>query len=203
VMGYVRLAVNVRDWSAFMGVAASEGLSQPEINALREKALAHHISVAEAYRPHAEWPSSLPAIRAHLAARDPHGDYSEALDYLQYFKSRQGCASLQELVFQVGMASMQDERKEGEDKVTLCTCHAAKGCEWPVVFVIAMNEGVFPSRRSENEGRIEEERCLAYVAISRAERVCHLVHTREPDEVVPREVSRFVREASGQQGGDK
>lgn len=194
VMGYIRLAVNMRDRSAFMAVTAAEGLSEHRIIEIRRGALGGG-SLAETFRPRHDWPTTIPEIRHHLAKVDPHGDYNEALDFLLAFQMREGCSSMQQLLFRIGLSSMQDEIKENPDKVTLCTGHAGKGLEWPIVIVIAMNEGVFPSRRSENEGRLEEERSLAYVAISRAEKACHLVHTVSPDELVPREPSRFMGEA--------
>ena len=90
---------------------------------------------------------------------------------------------------------MQDELKENPNKVTLGTIHSFKGLERPIIIVIAMNEGIFPSRRSENEGRLEEERCVGFVAISRAQQVCHLVHNIDPEDLVQRTPSRFMAEA--------
>ncbi len=56
-----------------------------------------------------------------------------------------------------------------DDRVTLMTVHAAKGLEFPVVFLIALEEGIFPHERSRNEeDQLEEERRLLFVAITRA-----------------------------------
>lgn len=60
-------------------------------------------------------------------------------------------------------------RRERGDSVKLMTIHAAKGLEFPYVFVCAMNEGIFPSQRSRDRRDIEEERRIAYVAFTRAE----------------------------------
>ena len=60
------------------------------------------------------------------------------------------------------------------DKVRLITVHAAKGIEFPNVFLCAMNEGVFPSRKVRPPEGMEEERRLAFVAITRAQKTLHL-----------------------------
>jgi DNA helicase-2/ATP-dependent DNA helicase PcrA len=59
---------------------------------------------------------------------------------------------------------------DGRDNVKMMTIHAAKGLEFPIVFVAAMNEGVFPSSRIKKYSELEEERRLAYVAMTRAEK---------------------------------
>jgi len=72
----------------------------------------------------------------------------------------------------------QPERDGGEqDAVTLSSIHQAKGLEWPVVFVIWLTDGMFPTSRSlEDEEAIEEERRLFYVAVTRAEDELYLTY---------------------------
>ncbi|GAA5881915.1 hypothetical protein JCM3774_001294 [Rhodotorula dairenensis] len=65
------------------------------------------------------------------------------------------------------------------DKVTISTCHAAKGLEWPVVFVPACEDGTYPFYRSVEENEIDEERRLLYVAITRAQSFCFLSHAAQ------------------------
>ncbi|CAM4159717.1 DNA 3'-5' helicase [Novosphingobium lubricantis] len=74
---------------------------------------------------------------------------------------------------------MDNEAAANEDKVTIMTIHAAKGLEFDHVFLPGWEEGVFPSQRSLDEGglaSLEEERRLAYVAITRARRRCTILH---------------------------
>jgi DNA helicase-2/ATP-dependent DNA helicase PcrA len=63
--------------------------------------------------------------------------------------------------------------------VTLMTLHNAKGLEYPIVFIIGMEEGVFPHSRSLDEGTLEEERRLCYVGMTRAMRMLQLTHARQ------------------------
>ena len=74
---------------------------------------------------------------------------------------------------------MDNDRADDADKVTIMTIHAAKGLEFDNVFLVGWEEGVFPSQRSLDEGglaSLEEERRLAYVAITRARRRCTILH---------------------------
>lgn len=73
------------------------------------------------------------------------------------------------------MDDVEDDGDGGSNVVTLMTLHSAKGLEFPVVFIVGMEEGVFPhSRALEDENELEEERRLAYVGITRAEQKLYL-----------------------------
>ncbi|MCM3786609.1 DNA helicase PcrA [Neobacillus mesonae] len=77
---------------------------------------------------------------------------------------------LTDLALIADIDSMNDDEEEQDDAVVLMTMHSAKGLEFPVVFIIGMEEGVFPhSRTFMDEEELEEERRLAYVGITRAE----------------------------------
>src|SRR5690348_11610273 len=78
----------------------------------------------------------------------------------------------------VSLVMDNDESRQG-DRVTIMTIHAAKGLEFDIVYLPGWEEGVFPSQRSLDEGglaSLEEERRLAYVAITRAKRRCTILH---------------------------
>ncbi len=71
-----------------------------------------------------------------------------------------------------------DARRDDEGLITLMTLHNAKGLEYPIVFVAGCEDGVFPHQRALDEGGIEEERRLFYVAVTRAMRELYLTYAR-------------------------
>jgi DNA helicase-2/ATP-dependent DNA helicase PcrA len=77
----------------------------------------------------------------------------------------------------LALADAQDDAT-GDDVVRLQTIHSAKGLEYPVVFVVGMEQGILPNRRALEEGALEEERRLAYVAITRAREVLYLTNAK-------------------------
>ena len=80
-----------------------------------------------------------------------------------------GLSELNAFLSNAALEAGENQGEEGDDCVQLMTLHSAKGLEFPVVFLVGMEEGLFPSQRSVNdEGRLEEERRLAYVGITRA-----------------------------------
>ncbi|MDQ6806532.1 MAG: UvrD-helicase domain-containing protein [Actinomycetota bacterium] len=86
--------------------------------------------------------------------------------------------SLGEFLQQVALVADADSRTDDEGLVTLMTLHNAKGLEYPIVFIIGCEEGVFPHSRALDEGGLEEERRLCYVGITRAERDLYLTYAR-------------------------
>lgn len=86
---------------------------------------------------------------------------------------------LQEFLEEVALMSDQDKVAEGAPALTLMTAHTAKGLEYPAVFVVGMEEGIFPHSRALFEpAELDEERRLAYVAMTRAKERLYLVHTQ-------------------------
>ncbi|MDE6302153.1 MAG: ATP-binding domain-containing protein, partial [Clostridia bacterium] len=99
----------------------------------------------------------------------------------------------------VALVSDTDDM-DGEDYVTIATVHAVKGLEFDNVFIVGLEEGIFPTQRAITSGDIEEERRLMYVAITRARRKLFVLNSRSRYrfgrvENMPK--SRFVGEMSG------
>jgi ATP-dependent DNA helicase UvrD/PcrA len=93
------------------------------------------------------------------------------------FEQRAPEGTLADFLEQVSLVSEQDEYDEDDPAVTLMTLHNAKGLEFDVVFMIGMEDGVFPHYRSMTDAaELEEERRLAYVGITRARRRLYLTH---------------------------
>lgn len=85
--------------------------------------------------------------------------------------------TLSDFLADAALMSSADESSQ-KNSVTLMTLHAAKGLEFPVVFIVGMEDGLFPSARSEQEGNIEEERRLAYVGMTRAREDLFLTYAK-------------------------
>lgn len=87
-------------------------------------------------------------------------------------------ATLLEFLTDLSLLSPTDDVEDESGQVTMMTMHAAKGLEFPYVFIAGMEEGIFPlSRAAEDEEELEEERRLAYVGITRAEEKLYLTHS--------------------------
>ncbi len=93
------------------------------------------------------------------------------------FEEESGIASLEDFLNEVSLVSdVNDEKNDNTPKVTLMTIHSVKGLEFSYVFVIGMEENIFPHVNSLEEGSLEEERRLCYVAITRAKKKLYLVN---------------------------
>ena len=101
------------------------------------------------------------------------------------------------LLEMAGLVTEAGDAGDDDSRVVLMTIHAAKGLEFPTVFVVGLEEGIFPDRRCLEDEELEEERRLAYVAITRAEHRLYLSHAasrRTVDRVAESERSRFLDE---------
>jgi len=115
-----------------------------------------------------------------------------AVDY-----DEQGIEGLREFIDHSALVSDQDDYKR-DAPVTLMTVHSAKGLEFPLVFIVGLEDGLFPhSRAASDRAELEEERRLAYVAMTRAERYLYVTHAmkrRVYGEELASEPSPFLNE---------
>ena len=119
--------------------------------------------------------------REHLAAekRDNGNDRSANLDEVitaaREFDQAHPGSSIQDFLAEITLASAIDRWEQDSGAITLMTLHAAKGLEFPVVFIVALENGLLPhARAGENENQEEEERRLFFVGITRAQRELYL-----------------------------
>lgn len=100
----------------------------------------------------------------------------ELLSTVRQFAETAESPTLSAFLEEMALVSDVDSLEDGQDAVTLMTVHSAKGLEFPVVFLIGFEDGIFPSMQAVLEGGVEEERRLAYVAITRAKQALYLSH---------------------------
>ena len=109
----------------------------------------------------------------------------------------QGISGLRDFIDHSALVSDTDQYK-GDAPVTLMTAHSAKGLEFPLVFIVGLEDGLFPHSRSATDpAEMEEERRLCYVAMTRAERFLYVTHAmkrRVYGEELPSEPSQFLNE---------
>jgi DNA helicase-2/ATP-dependent DNA helicase PcrA len=100
----------------------------------------------------------------------------EEIDLLQELETAAGeHTSLVEFLGEITLMTAVPEQEDERDAVQLLTIHAAKGLEWPIVFVAGLEEGTLPHERSVLDAAgVEEERRLAYVALTRAKEHLYL-----------------------------
>lgn len=116
------------------------------------------------------------------AEHDPQGEsrkenVGEFLSVAKDYMDSNPDGNLQDFLENVALVSDVDDFESSESKVTLMTLHAAKGLEFPVVFLTGLDEGLFPhSRTLLDPAQVEEERRLAYVGITRAERQLYVTN---------------------------
>lgn len=130
------------------------------------------------------------------------------LENLEEFKSiakameiNEGIVSLEELLDKLAFVSdVSEQKNDNEGKVTLMTMHAVKGLEYDYVFIVGVEEGLFPHSNSlESNDELEEERRLCYVAITRAKKKLYLINARSRilyGKVSSNVPSRFINEIS-------
>lgn len=134
------------------------------------------------------------------------GDLDRSLDLLEAAWSDPSLGGhprqrLAAFVNRMMLAGAQDEAEERQEKVTLSTIHGVKGLEYDLVYVVGLEEGNLPTQSAVDEGKLEEERRLLYVAITRARDQLILTRSaqrRQGKRQVERIPSRFLLEAGGE-----
>ena len=141
------------------------------------------------------------------SAKDPRGA-ERRLDHVDALLDWLGDAAaeirggLEALVDRFCLQDMLERDEQAGDRVALMTLHAAKGLEFPHVFMVGMEEGLLPHRSSIDSGDLDEERRLAYVGITRARQTLTFTHAarrRRQREIMTCEPSRFLDELSGEE----
>src|SRR5687767_10686969 len=173
---------------------AAEPESVPGLAPAAIKAVGRFMSVMERLRERAEGGAGVGDL---LAETLEETGYTEALQAERTIEAQGRLENLEELVGvareydvtaeegsveeflqQLALFSEQDNLRDDEGIVTLMTLHNAKGLEFGIVFIIGLEDGVFPHMRAIEAGDLEEERRLAYVGITRAKRELYLTHAR-------------------------
>ena len=133
-----------------------------------------------------------------VEAENRIANLEEFLNVAIEFEEETADNTLSEFLEGITLSSDIDNLEETEDTVTLMTLHSAKGLEFPVVFLIGMEEGIFPGYKSIGEPKeIEEERRLCYVGITRAKQYLFLTYSKQRTvfgSTSCNPVSRFVNE---------
>jgi DNA helicase-2/ATP-dependent DNA helicase PcrA len=113
-------------------------------------------------------------------AEDRRRNLNELVNAALQFQEENDEATLEDFLASAALASDADNKDTEQDKVTLMTLHASKGLEFPVVFLVGLEQGLFPSYRSlDDPAALEEERRLCYVGLTRAKERLFLSHASE------------------------
>ncbi|MEO1886190.1 MAG: 3'-5' exonuclease, partial [Methyloprofundus sp.] len=128
---------------------------------------------------------------------------SELLEWLERLAksedNREAEKTLDEIVSKIQLIDIMDRNQEdqADNQVSLMTLHAAKGLEFPHVFLIGIEENILPHKNSIDTDNIEEERRLAYVGITRAQQTCtfsYCTHRKRYGDITESSPSRFLAE---------
>jgi ATP-dependent DNA helicase Rep len=135
----------------------------------------------------------------HLDTREAESKWNNVRDFMGWLgrKGEEDGKNLLELTQTIALISMLDKEDPDFDGVQLATLHAAKGLEFKHVFMIGVEEGLLPHQSSIDEDKIEEERRLMYVGITRAQRTLNISwceRRKAGKEFRPCEASRFTTE---------
>jgi DNA helicase-2/ATP-dependent DNA helicase PcrA len=176
-------------------VAAGQGRI-PGLGAAAVKAIARFVAMLTELRERARENGPVAALLADALERSGYLEWLrgertieaqgriENLDALidgahEYDAAPAETRSLADYLQGVALVADADTRVDDDGLVTLMTLHNAKGLEYPIVFMLGLEDGVFPHSRALEEGNLEEERRLCYVGITRAQRDLYLTYARQ------------------------
>jgi len=195
----------VQTFAAERGISLYRALSDPalltQLGSAAQRALLNFVSLIEHLREYAENHSLSDTLRetlkqtGYLAWLEGRGDYEsvdrvanvrELVNIAQQFEAREATresdpdemelSPLMRFLQYVSLASDLDTFNERDDQAVLMTLHAAKGLEFPVVFMVGLEQGLLPHALSETPKEVEEERRLCYVGMTRAKDELHLTY---------------------------
>jgi DNA helicase-2/ATP-dependent DNA helicase PcrA len=194
-------------WDVALDPEAIPGLGAAAIKAVRRfmssmerlRERMEHADVDELLQETLDETGYLDALRAErtIEAEGRVENLEELIGVAREYQSQTDEPSVEEFLQQLALFSEQDNLRDDEGIVTLMTLHNAKGLEYPIVFMIGVEDGIFPHMRSIEAGDIDEERRLCYVGITRARRELYVTYTRERALYGQRNVSvpsRFIGE---------
>jgi DNA helicase-2/ATP-dependent DNA helicase PcrA len=193
LVGYAQ-TLGVSVWEA-----AEDPTAVPGLGAAAQKALARFMSTMQELRTRVLDEHQPASVGELLEAVLAQSGYVEALENERTIEAQGRIENLEQLVQvglefdaaaepsrealdaflqQIALMADADSRRDEASLVTLMTLHNAKGLEYPVVFVVGCEDGIFPHSRALDEGSVEEERRLFYVGVTRAMRQLYLTYAR-------------------------
>lgn len=133
-----------------------------------------------------------------VESRQRYDNVQELLSGIDVFSKENKGATIDDFLSEVSLVAGVDSYEEDDNFVTLMTIHSSKGLEFPFVFISGCEEDIFPlNQKFDSDSKVEEERRLFYVAVTRAERKVILSYARSRyrfGEVAYQDVSRFIGE---------
>ena len=197
--------VSVKEQSGYLSVTLSEKFLEKMSQSIESEEMRRRLpesELPEFYDYVCERSGYAPALREKddMESRGRLENVQELRSsILAYLENAEGAeTSLSGFLDEIALYTDLDSRVDGDNCVTMMTMHAAKGLEFPQVFVVGMEEGLFPGNRAMGDGdEMEEERRLCYVAMTRAKEKLTLTNARQRTlygKTTPCVPSRFLSE---------
>lgn len=206
-LGYFRLACNRFDRRAFAAVCATEGIGSEQMLAIREAAATGDGVVAVSFVDALgrELPRDFDDVLRKVRSVALPADFEPVAQWFSDAESSGGLdlSDVKGIVDYVSLSDVQyDLLLDPSARLILATYHATKGLEFDHVVLLGMNSGAFPTDTNLLDGRLEEERRLCYVGLTRAKKSAHMVVLQQQEfgprgRLVRSEASCFVGEAIG------